>query len=257
MPKSAPARHETSDPASLRVGTNLCRKPRSCRIQNIPLFGHLAGKDWRRFQELTTVRTYHRENILFYQGNRPLGLYFICSGRVKIAKEDRGGRNQIVRIVEAPNLLGDRSFFADKSYACTGEVMEESKICFLEARHFWEIFGQDHEILRFLIRDFAQKFGEAEEHMHCLAACAVKARIARYLLAARQKLSNTSSQKNEFILQETRIELAQIVGTSPEVISRSLAEFCSAGWIAVEDRRVCIKDERHLHEVACPHNSLD
>ncbi|MBI4377235.1 MAG: Crp/Fnr family transcriptional regulator, partial [Elusimicrobia bacterium] len=220
-------------------------------------FHQATGKSLRRFRELATTHTYNRGNILFYQGNRPMGLYFICSGRVKITKENCGGRSQIVRIVNAPNLLGDRAFFAKKPYACTGEVMEESRICFLEVRHFWDIFGQDHEMLRLLIQSFAQKLGSAEEYMHCLTACTVKARIARYLLATSEKLSSSSAQKDEFILQESRTELAQIIGTMPEVVSRSLAGFSSAGWIAIEDRRVHIKDKQHLSEVSCPHNLPD
>lgn len=211
----------------------------------------------RRLQQLMTTNIYQRGNILFYTGNRPPGLYLICSGRVKLVKEDPSGHSQIVRIVKAPDLLGGRAFFAERPYACSGHVMEKSEICFLEKDRFWEFFGPDPERLRLFIQNFAEKLGDAEEHMHCLTACTVKARIARYLLATCQNLSNASARKNEFFLQETRIELAQIIGTTPEGISRALAEFCSAGWIAVKDRHVCINDEQHLHEASCLHNLRD
>ncbi|MBI4386073.1 MAG: Crp/Fnr family transcriptional regulator [Elusimicrobia bacterium] len=257
MPSPACVRRKRSPARTpLKVEKGSCAEPSSCPARNLPLFHHAVEKTLRRFRQLATLHAYHRENILFYQGNRPQGLYFICSGRVKITKEDSGGRSQIVRIVNAPDLLGDRAFFAEKPYACTGTTMEESRICFLETRHFWDTFGQDHEMLRLLIQSFAQKLGGAEERMHCLAACMVKSRIAGYLLATCRKLSNASAGKSEFVLQETRTELAQIIGTTPEVISRSLAELCSTGWIAVQDRRVRIKDEKHLREVSCPHNLL-
>lgn len=234
-------------------------------IQTLPLFRHVSEDGWRRFQQLATVRTYDRENILFYQGNRPLGLYFICSGRVKLVKEDHFGRSQIMRIVQSPDILGDRAFFAERSYACTGEVMEEAQIYFLETSHFRDLFGQNAEMFRLLAQRFSQELGHAEECMHCLVVCSVRSRLATHLVGLKKR-TNPPLRKNEFALTETRTELAQILGATPEGISRALAEFCSKGWIAVEGRHVRILKENCLRQGACAHarmsgqgheNSLD
>lgn len=238
------------------AGKNLCSEPGFCPARSLPLFHHITGKDWRRFQQLATVHAYHRGNVLFYQGNRPLGLYFICSGRVKIAKEDGGGRSQIVRIVQAPDILGDRAFFAERPYACTGEVMEESQICFLEARHFWEIFGQNAEMLRLLTQRFARELGYAEEYMSCIATCMVNARMAAHLLRSRNRSTADRARKDEFVLTESRTELAQLLGTTPEAVSRALAELCSKGLIAVQDRHVRVLNEDRLRLCACSHDSI-
>ena len=177
-----------------------------------------------------------------------MGLYLICSGRVKVRKEGRLGHDQIVRIAEAPDLLGDRAFFSESPYAATGEVMEESRICFLEARQFWDLLGRDNDTLRHLVHRFADELGRAEELMHCLAACTVRERSAAELLRARDMGSN-----DEFLLTESRIELAQILGTTPEAVSRALAEFSDKGWIAVNGRKVRILAEEPLRQAACPH----
>ncbi len=199
-----------------------------------------------------TANTYRKGNILFYQGNRPTGVYFICRGRIKLFKESPSGRSQIVRIVDAPNLLGDRSFFADRLYACTGQAMEDSTICFLEKNHFWTIFGQDQEMLRLLLQRFARELGRAEEQMHCLTVCSVNARLAAILLRASQALGG-----KKFILKETRTELAQIVGTTPEGVSRALAEFRDKGFIEIEGSQGRLLDEPHLRQATCPHDLQD
>jgi len=237
---------------------NRCANPGSCPLESLQLFlNNVSQAEWRGFRQSTDVHVYRPGNILFYQGNRPLGLYFICSGRIKLVKENRAGRSQIVRIVRAPDLLGDRAFFAGKNYACTGEVMEESRICFLETRHFWEVFGRNTEMLRLLVQRFAHELGCAEEYMSCIAACTVVARMASHLLTAWKRSGGSRTSKNEFVLAESRTEVAQLLGTTPEAVSRALAEVCSKGLIAVQGRRVRILSEDRLRLVACLPDSED
>ncbi len=207
--------------------------------------------------QLAPVHAYRPGNILFYQGNPPLGLHFISNGRVKLIKEDRAGRRQIVRIVQGPDLLGDRAFFAERPYACTGEAMEESSISFLQPRHFWEFFGRNPDTLRLLAQRFAQELGRAEDYMHCIAVCTVSARMANRLLKFSKHPGRTRLPQDEFVLGETRTELAQVLGTTPEAVSRSLAKLCSKGLIAVSGRRVRVLNEDRLRLSACLHDSMN
>lgn len=221
-------------------------------LKAIPLLSRLSEQDWRRFQDMAQVHEYRAGNILFYQGNSPLGLHFIASGRVKLVKEDRAGRCQIVRIVQGPDLLGDRAFFAEKPYACTGEVMEESHISFLRPDQFWDLYGRNPDMSRLLTRRFALELGRAEDYMNCLAVCTVNARMAARLLKYPAR-----SPQGAFELTETRAELAQVLGTTPEAVSRTLARFCLKGLIAVAGRRVRILNEERLRLSACRHDSLN
>lgn len=227
------------------------------RLQAVPLLSHVTQKEWGRFLELAPVHTYRPGNILFYQGNPSLGLHFITGGRVKLMKEDRAGRCQIVRIVSGPDLLGDRAFFAERPYMCTGVVMEESSISFLRPNHFWDIFGKNPDTLRLLTQRFAVELGRAEDYMHCIAVCTINARMATRLLKAAKKQAPARGPKGEFVLTETRMELAQVLGTTPEAVSRALAKLSAKGLIAVTGRRVRVLNEERLRLAACQHDSLN
>lgn len=227
------------------------------RLQTVPLLKHVTQKEWSRFLELAPVHTYRTGNILFYQGNPSLGLHFITSGRVKLMKEDRAGRCQIMRIVTGPDLLGDRAFFAERPYMCTGVVMEESSICFLRPQHFWDIFGKNPETLRLLAQRFAVELGRAEDYMHCIAVCTINSRMATRLLKAARRPGHGGAHKGEFELTETRMELAQVLGTTPEAVSRALAKLCAKGLISVSGRRVRVLNEERLRLSACQHDSLN
>ncbi|MCM2303692.1 MAG: Crp/Fnr family transcriptional regulator [Elusimicrobia bacterium] len=233
------------------------QRPQTQPLQSIPLLRHAVKEEWRRFLELAPPHDYRPGNVLFYQDNLPLGLHFISSGRVKLIKEDRAGRRQIVRIVQGPDLLGDRSFFAEKPYRCTGEVMEDATIRFLQPHHFWSIFGRNPDTLRLLAQRFALELGRAEDYMHCISVCTVNARMATRLLQASKRTDLAGAAKGEFLLAETRTELAQVLGTTPEAVSRTLSNLCAKGLIAVSGRRVRVLNEERLRLSACLHDPLN
>ena len=233
---------------SASADSNSCQ---SCPVRKLPTFSYLSDEEWQEFQRLRTTNNYRRGSAIFYEGNRPLGLYFICRGRVKLVKDDLRGRGQIVRIVEAPDFLGDRAFFAEQLYACTSEVMEDARICFLEKRHVWTLFSHQPSALLLLVKRFASELGRAEEYMHCLAVCTIRARLATHLLRAWRRLADSSQGGNEFTLGESRSELAEVLGTTPEAVSRALNEFCSKGWMEIEGRHVRILDSARLRQAAC------
>lgn len=191
---------------------------------------------------------YKRKSFLFHQSTRPYGLHFMCRGRVKLVKEDPDGKTQIMRIVEGPDLLGERAFFAEQLYACSAQVMEEAHICFIEARDFWDLFGEDNRMLRQLTKRFGGKWGDSEESMHCLSAYTVKQRLAAHLLSLQEK-SARSGSKEAFVLPESRTELAEIISTTPQVLSRLLGEFQAAGWMRLENRSVRDFHEKSLRAV--------
>lgn len=225
---------------------------RFCPVQGLSLFRHISAEKREKFLRFKNANTYQRGNIIFYQGNRPLGLHFICEGRIKLVKQDASGRVQIVRVIEAPDLLGDRAFFADKAYACTGEAMVDSRICFLEARHFWNLVGNEPQALRILLRKFAEELGRAHDTMHCLTVCTVKQRVAKHLLSL-QGSSPITAHRQRIILEDSRTELAEFLGTTLEAISRTLGEFSAAGWIDIKGRQVKVLDENVLRRAACLH----
>lgn len=199
---------------------------------------------------MRTVRDYSRGNILFYEGNSPFGMYFLCRGRVKIVKSDLRHRSHIARVVEAPDLIGDRAFIAGQPYVGTGEVMEDSRVCFLRAQDFDKLFLDEPGVWRALARRFARELGQAEDKARDLALKSIRARLAKDLLERLAAQTPAKRAAAAVILKESRQELAEILGTTPEAVCRSLAEFRGKGLIAVSGRSVRILNEERLRQVA-------
>jgi CRP-like cAMP-binding protein len=199
------------------------------------------------FVSIWRSNVYSRGNDLFYQGNEPFALFFLCTGRVKLVRAEGGGRHKIVRIVHAPDFLGERSLIAGEPYAATAEVMDEANVCLIDAGRFKTLWLERPELARVLARQLAAKLGEAEGHVADLALRTIRERLAKHLALQARAAGNDGKS---FELHESRQELAEMLGTSPEVVSRTLAELSGRKLLAIAGRGVRVLDEARLRSVA-------
>lgn len=214
-------------------------------MRRAPVLRKVSQESWNRFLKLRSTRTYTKGNILFYEDNLPLGMFFLCSGRVKIVQNDFENRHYIARVVEAPDLLGDRALIAGQPYQGTGEIMEEARVCFLKAEDFDAVFSSEPSVWCELARRFARNLGQAEEKSRDLALRSIRERLAKYLL---RKLGANGA--DALLLPESRLELSEILGTSSEAICRTLAEFHAKSLIALQGRSVRILEKDRLRQIA-------
>jgi CRP-like cAMP-binding protein len=190
---------------------------------------------------------YARGNVLFYQGNEPFALFFLCSGRVKIARADREGRRQIVRIIRAPDFIGERSLIARQPYAATAEVMEESDICVIDSPKFFRFWAERPEFARVLAQRLAITLGDVEGLATDLALRTIRERLAKLIV----RQSEVPPQSDVVTLPTaSRQELAELLGTSPEVVCRTLKELSSSRLISVAGQKVRILDGARLRAAA-------
>lgn len=216
-----------------------------CPIVKMPVFDGVPDSVWEGFCKKRISNDYRKGNIIFYEGNRPFGVYFLCSGRVKIIRTDSSLHSSIPRVVEAPDLLGERAFLANEAYLGTGEALEDCRICFIDGAYFEKLFLELPQVCRALVRRLAAELGKAEEQLLDFGFKTVRGRLAKYIV---ERAAVHGAGNVQF--PETRGDLAKILGTSPEVLCRLLAEFRKKGWIAVSGRNVEVKDKPRLEQVS-------
>ena len=216
----------------------ICAERRSCALEAWGVAHGLPPSLSVEFSASWRENLYTRGNVLFYQGNEPFALFFVCTGRVKLVRAEDGGRHKIVRIIRSPDFIGERSLIANAPYAATAEVMDTARICVIDAARFAAFWSKRPEISRALARQLATKLGEVEVQAVELALRTIRERLAR-LLSLQADFSRSGPI---FQLTESRQELAELLGTSPEVISRTLKELAVRKLIALEGKRVRILD---------------
>lgn len=197
-----------------------------------------------------TVNLYKRGQNLFLQGNPPFGLYCINSGKIKVTKLGRGGKETIVRIATSGELLGHRSLFSDSPYSASATVLEDARVCFVSKNDIAQVIQNDPKTAFEIINCLSQQMGAAESKVASLSQKNVRQRLAELLLIFRQSFGVKVDLGYKLDVVLTREEMASMVGTASENLIRLISDFKKEGLIEQERKHLIIVDVDRLEDVA-------
>lgn len=222
----------------------------SCASRLMGVFCDLKGEALEDFNRNKTTNSYKKGQVVFYEGNQAYGIYCILEGRVKLYKTGVDGRQQIVRISGAGDLVGYRSLFADEPYHATAEALEESTICCIDKNAFFPVLSK-HPTLAFnIIKKLSRELRSAEDLATSIAQRSVRERMAELLLMLKETYGKPGKKGVRIDLKLSREELAEMIGITQETAIRLLSEFRQDGLIEVHERDITVLNTKGLLDTA-------
>lgn len=204
-------------------------------------------------QELNStkiVNTYKRGQTIFYEGNKPYGVYCMNSGKVKLSKHAPEGKNLIVRIAQAGDLLGYRSFFTSELYTATAEVLEDASICFLDREKFFDLIKKNSSFSMKIISLMGHDVKCAEDMSRNLAYKSSQERMVEMLLTLKETYGvDKSDDTYKIDILLSREELAGMIGTTTETAVRLLTWLKDKNILSLKGKYITIKDLKSLQEL--------
>lgn len=198
-----------------------------------------------------STRSYKKGQILFYEGNRSFGLFYLNSGKVKLYKYTPDGKCYITRIVSAGELMGCRAFFSGESYDVSAEVIEDATVCFLEQVHIREIQAHCPDFGFALLGKMGRELRMAEAKAADIAYKSVPERLADMLLGFKESFGQSLADgRIRLDIDLSREEMASLLGTTVETTVRTLTRFRQLDVIANEKKHIVIKDLGKLAALA-------
>ena len=194
---------------------------------------------------------FKKGQTLFVEGTPPYGLYCISEGNIKVTKTGANGKDSIVRVAKAGDVLGHRSIFTDQFYSATATAMEDTKVCFIDKKYILKLVEKEPSIASNLIFKLGRDLGLSEDKVASFTHKNVFERLAEVLLLLKGSHGiKTSTGKILIDLNLTRDELASMVGTATETVIRFVSEMKEEGIISQEGKKFIIEDESKLVEFA-------
>ncbi len=240
---------KTDNPAREKTGPCL-----SARIRTQTEWDALTPVEIALFNRNVVCKTYKPGSVIFGQGNRCKGLYLVERGLVAVRKVDEKGQSAIVRLAHQGDTLGYRPLLAKENHRATAEVIQEARICFVNAATMHRLLFSNPQLGMRFLEHTAQALGEAEERLFQVAALSVRTRIIHLLILLRDHYGTTTSDGTLFLeLPMTWRDLADMIGARPESVSRTLRQIQEDGLIRLSGRTVRIKhidrlvDELHYN----------
>lgn len=189
---------------------------------------------------------YNKGETIFRQGTIASGIFYIKEGRVKKYQADKSGREQIIYVANAGELIGYHALLAEERYPDSAATLETAVITFIPKEDFLYTVKHSAVLSRRLLKTLSHEFTVLTNSISLFAQRSVKQRLAVSLVVLREKFKAGTTPGHDILINISRSDLANIVGTGSENITRFLTEFKSAGIISTRGRNICVTDLKQL-----------
>ncbi len=197
----------------------------------------------KKFQERLFFQSGER---IFYEDGIPTGIYQIVSGKVKKYKTILGKDEQIFYIYTKNDLFGYHALLSNERYQDSCKAIEDVEINFISKENFKELLLKIPKLKDSLLYNMAHEFGVLANTIAVLAQKSQTIRLALFLMVLQKRFEN--KDLNTKGVDITREDLANIIGTSRESLSRSLNQLKTKKLIEVDKRRIKVIDELKIKE---------
>lgn len=214
------------------------------------IFTNLPEAETLQLKKHMTEQPYAKGSVLFREGAAPDGIFFVREGKIKKYKVDREGREQIIYVANAGELLGYHAILAEERYPDSAAAIEDSLIAFIPKADFLLTLQQSPLLSRRLLQALSHEFAVLANSISVFAHRSVKERLAIALIVLREKYKEPGVPAEETGINISRDDLSNIVGTAKENVVRILKEFKLAGILYTTGRRIFIQDIKQLIEIS-------
>jgi len=216
------------------------------RITAIPLFEGLPGEQLQDIAGIVEEQAFARAEIIFSEGDDGAGFYVVASGRVKVFKLSPEGKEQILHIFGPGEPFGEVPVFAGQHFPANAEAMVESRLFFFPRASFVGLIGKNPGLALNMLAVLSRRLRVFASLIEDLSLKEVPGRLAAYLLY----LSNKERGSRELELTITKAQLASLLGTIPETLSRILGRMSGQGLIESDGRKIRILDPEAMEDLA-------
>jgi len=187
------------------------------------------------------VRKIKKRQIIYFDGDSPLGIYVILKGLAKTFKLSDDGRELATGRYGCGDYLGVAALLSEEHFSETAEALEDTEVCLLQKEAVMELIDLYPDIGRQFVKVIAHNIREKEVQLLDIAYHSVRRRMARLLIQV--SFQSTKEPKQISIPRE---ELASSAGIATETVSRTLSDFRAEGIIEKKGSMIVILDSERL-----------
>jgi CRP/FNR family transcriptional regulator, dissimilatory nitrate respiration regulator len=221
------------------------KKARDILIRS-QLFGGLPEEHITEIEEIAVDKNYNKGEIIFYDGDEGKGFYLIAVGSVSVYKLSPDGKEQIFHIVKEGETIGAVPVFSGKSFPANARALSKTHLLFFDRKKFIELITGKPNLIMNLLALFSMRLREFTIQVENLSLKEIPGRLASYLLYLSQEQGNIDLIN----LNISKVQLANLLGTGPESLSRALSNMKTKKLIAKEGTNIRLIDRSQLEELS-------
>ncbi len=208
------------------------------------LFSSFNDSDLKGLERFVKIMNFVKDEHVFSESEQANSLYIVASGEVKVYKVSVKGQEQILHIQREGDLVAEAAMFGIETYPANCVTTSACRLLEINVKKFKEYLFKNPQVSLKLLKSYSLRLREFVNLIHSLSLQDVKGRLAQHIL------NNAKKKGKELVYEDmiTKKELASLLGTIPESISRTLHFLKSTGCITEQDRKIIINDAEALKE---------
>lgn len=167
-------------------------------------------------------------------------MFIILKGRVKVVIQGEGGREVILNILKADDFFGEMSLLDDLPRSAHVVAAEDSKVLILKREHFAQMITRSPATALNIMGELSRRLRRADELISNLALLDVYSRVAHILIDLAKRDGEDVEEGTLIRERPTQQDIASMIGTSRETVSRVLSEFQRRGFVEMRGREILL-----------------
>lgn len=205
-------------------------------FNDIPLFQNLPPEQLDYLLKLAHEVGYEKNSVIITQGEHSNSLYIVLEGRLKVYVTDEEGRQALLAFLNKGDFFGELSLLDDEPRSASVMTVAKARLLRLTQDGFHRFVEAHPENLLPMLRILASRLRALDDTIRSLSTLDVYGRVARVLLNEAEE-----REKGHITPRLTHQEIAEMVGSSREMVSRILGDLRKGGYIRVENKQICIE----------------
>lgn len=215
-------------------------------LRNIPLFKDLSEAELERVKLEIRVRPYAKREVVLHKGGSGDGLLFLLVGQLQVVDVTEDGRAIGLRMLAPGDFFGEIALINNSTRSASVVAMSSVLVAFLPAPTALHLFSHSPPVAQQMLQHLASKIQRDSEFRSLLSITNASKRIYAYLALMRDK---DASGQQVIANLPTHQDIANMINTSRETVTRALLTLSQQGIIEKDAHRLLIRDPEALQKL--------
>lgn len=211
-----------------------------------PLFNGLPDDQIAAIKRIAIEKRITKGEIIFSEGDDGEGFFIIAEGRVKVFKVSAEGKEHILHILGPGQPFAEVPVFAGQKIPANAQAIESTRVLFFPRAAIVDLIAANPSLALNMLAVMSRKLRDFAAQIESLSLKEMPARLASYLVY----LAEEQESDKVVTLKISKGQLASILGTIPETLSRVFAKLSGQNLIRVQGKKITLLNRNGLEELA-------
>ena len=215
-------------------------------ISTTPLFNGLPDDQLEAIKNIALEKQIKKGELVVSEGDDGRGFFVITEGRIKVFKVSAEGKEQILHIFGPGQPFGEVPVFAGQKFPANAQAIDNARVLFFPRAAIVDLITANPSLALNMLAEMSRKLRLFAVQIENLSLKEMPARLASYLI----HLADEQGAEQIVTLKISKGQLASILGTIPETLSRIFAKLSGDNLIRVEGKKITLLDRSGLEDLA-------